>query len=775
MSGILTPQDIVNISQDILDVEEWANGDSTHVQTFRLGEMVPSPANVAFGTNLVNWTGQWLGVTNYNPLDAVTDGGSSYIALSANVGDQPPSINWQIMAQAGDGSKEFNTVADLVADTTIVLGQIVKTNGYTTLGDDGDNSYLVVPAGTGVDDGGSFIDLVGIPEQVQALFPGGKITFEQFGATADGVTDDLAEQLACADFVGNTGGGAIFAKAATYAQTDTFTVDKNNVTVFGQGRAMTGSNNSIDLSGATIFKRIGAGTTPMVVWEGGTGAVATTKGGGMKGVHLDCRDKAIIGLYVKGTHTQNFGSISVEAATEKHVFLEAQFFERNNTAENAVIAVSMRDFVLNTSDNSPNAEPLVLDGNSWSDVNRCRFEQFYINYENGTGVVCGACDANNFDGIYELTSSSCDITVVTGTPLTTDTVLTGGTSGATATFKSLTDNGGGSWSLTYTRTGGSGNQSQFIHGETVTLTGSGATGTIDAASLLGNGIGWTWKSGGTLLTLSAVSGTFTQGETITGGTSGETATVDFDRNGVLQVSSPSGAFTITETITGGTSGETGTLDKEQSGSNHARKNSVFKVQTNPGGMLAEGTVQGAAPSEDNTVYAYSSGNASPDPKVNFGGSLTWHSQNGDTYLGAVQVVDFSDDLMLNFTNPGDLAVVYSTKIGRGLLKDGYFEFEIDIVASSFTYTTATGNFEIQGLPYVCDDVNQGGVLCHHSGGTNYPAGSTSIVPRVRSGNNTMRFIGMGSGSAAANTTTAQIISGSTQAYTLTGRYRVATS
>lgn len=93
------------------------------------------------------------------------------------------------------------TVAIMVADTTLAVGDFIITAGYTSAGDGGDNYYEVVAAGTGTDDGGSFIDLD--THQAKALFPGGDIFPEQFGALRDGSTDDSTAINTCWAFASN--------------------------------------------------------------------------------------------------------------------------------------------------------------------------------------------------------------------------------------------------------------------------------------------------------------------------------------------------------------------------------------------------------------------------------------------------------------------------------------------------------------------------------------------------------------------------------------------
>lgn len=63
----------------------------------------------------------------------------------------------------------FDTVAAMVAHTDLQVGMKVKTWGYYSVNDGGGAEYEVVSAGTGTDDGGSFIDLTGSSLQAKLV------------------------------------------------------------------------------------------------------------------------------------------------------------------------------------------------------------------------------------------------------------------------------------------------------------------------------------------------------------------------------------------------------------------------------------------------------------------------------------------------------------------------------------------------------------------------------------------------------------------------------
>lgn len=85
-------------------------------------------------------------------------------------------------------AREFGTVQQMRDSLVLVPGMFARTFGYLTKDDSGANDYFIEPAGTGIDDGGEFIDLT--IHQARGLFSDGIVRFEQYGAAGDGVTDD---------------------------------------------------------------------------------------------------------------------------------------------------------------------------------------------------------------------------------------------------------------------------------------------------------------------------------------------------------------------------------------------------------------------------------------------------------------------------------------------------------------------------------------------------------------------------------------------------------
>lgn len=129
--------------------------------------------------------------------------------------------------------RTFSNVAAMVASGSIEVGDRVRTLGYFAAGDGGGNDYLIVAAGTGTADGGSYINLTGISGQANGLFPDGKKWVNQFGT--DGTATDVDKFQAAIDSTPSTGLSVLYVQPGDYGGDMTALVYGANRTIFFEG------------------------------------------------------------------------------------------------------------------------------------------------------------------------------------------------------------------------------------------------------------------------------------------------------------------------------------------------------------------------------------------------------------------------------------------------------------------------------------------------------------------------------------------------------------
>lgn len=121
---------------------------------------------------------------------------------------------------------------------------------------------------------------------------------------------------------------------------------------------------------------------------------------------------------------------------------------------------------------------------------------------------------------------------------------------------------------------------------------------------------------------------------------------------------------------------------------------------------------------------------------------------------------------ITFATPGDLSVVYSLRDGRyyvfGMMKLVVF----NIVTSTFTHTTASGNLQITGNPFTAINLGVGGTFFVGMGNFSSwrgitKANYTQVVPRIAENTTIMSADASGSAQTPATIATGDMPTGGT--------------
>lgn len=184
-----------------------------------------------------------------------------------------------------------------------------------------------------------------------------------------------------------------------------------------------------------------------------------------------------------------------------------------------------------------------------------------------------------------------------------------------------------------------------------------------------------------------------------------------------------------------------------------------------GGLTAKaGTIKSV---ESSFAIGYSVANGNTAPVIEAGANF-WYIVDGGSA--------FSDWLAFTptatFATVGDLSVSYSVQAARYRKIGRTVEFAIRISFTP-TYTTASGDFIFDGLPFTSNsspDISRTVNIGQGSTGWTYGASCTFVSGRVLSGTTTIKLYGHGSGIADVTLGVTQFPTGTAKTLILSGSY-----
>lgn len=126
--------------------------------------------------------------------------------------------------------------------------------------------------------------------------------------------------------------------------------------------------------------------------------------------------------------------------------------------------------------------------------------------------------------------------------------------------------------------------------------------------------------------------------------------------------------------------------------------------------------------------------------------------------------------VFNFATPGDLSVAYSKQLGTYTKTGRLVKITNDVSSSSFTHSTASGNFQIDGIPFT----PPAGI--DFTGSTTFrgvtKAGYTQVTAKIAASTSHVRFPASASALASSNVTAADMPTGGTLQFNTAISYEV---
>jgi hypothetical protein len=136
----------------------------------------------------------------------------------------------------------------------------------------------------------------------------------------------------------------------------------------------------------------------------------------------------------------------------------------------------------------------------------------------------------------------------------------------------------------------------------------------------------------------------------------------------------------------------------------------------------------------------------------------WYSvdANGAEKVSGLTYTEGSWTPVFTFNTPGDLDVVYSTQVGRYIRVGDEVTAWFNIITSTFTHTTASGNAQITGLPFTPINITGFAPRSTLQWSRITKANYTDISASISPNSTMMTLVACGSGQATANVTAADM-------------------
>lgn len=127
---------------------------------------------------------------------------------------------------------------------------------------------------------------------------------------------------------------------------------------------------------------------------------------------------------------------------------------------------------------------------------------------------------------------------------------------------------------------------------------------------------------------------------------------------------------------------------------------------------------------------------------------------------------------LTFGTPGDLSVVYSAQLGTYVKIGAQVFFDLQVSASTWTHSTASGNLRIGGLPFTAAADTLARWAAHVASSHTWPASVSQVMAIAVQSAAYLELRGAGSGIGSTALTSTHFATGSEPNILITGYFRV---